>query len=285
MKNLLKPLLILSAFLFIWTSVQSQDLPRPSQHQKITQRVGLTDVTIEYSRPNAKGRVIYGDLVPYDKVWRTGANAATVIEINSLITVQGQSLAPGRYAIFTMPKKDGDWQIMINSEWEQWGTREYKSEFDAVSVNAPSTTVKEFTETFTIGFDNVIGDNAILYLVWANTRVNIGIEANSSAQANENIKNKLDELEGVFSTYNSIARYYLDNDGDPADALMNAQKSVEIQEEFWNVTTLSVAYAANNDYKMAIETAELSLAMSKEAGNKSYEKQNESNLTKWREMK
>ena len=285
MKNLLKPLLTVTTLLFIWTSVQSQDLPRPSQHQKITQRVGLTDITIEYSRPNAKERVIFGDLVPYDKVWRTGANAATVIEINTLITVQGQELAPGKYAIFTQPQENGDWKIMINSEWEQWGSRGYKSDLDVVSVSAPVQTTKDYTETFTIGFDNVIGDNAILYLVWANTRVNIGIEANSNAQAIENISNKLEELEGVFSTYNSIARYYLDNDGAPEDALEYAQRSVDMQEEFWNLKTLSEAYAANNNYKMAITTAELSLIKSQEAGNKSYEKQNEANLAKWKKMK
>ena len=284
MKNLLKPLLTLSALLFIWTSVQSQDLPRPSQFQKITQKVGLTDITIEYYRPNAKGRVIFGDLVAYDKVWRTGANAATVIEFNSTITIQGKSLAPGKYAIFTMPKSGGDWQIMINSEWEQWGSRGYKSELDLVSVSAPVQTMKDYTETFTIGFDNVLGDKAVIYLLWANTRVDINVEANSNAQAMENINNKLEEMEGAFSTYNSIARYYLEHDGVPSDALKYAQMSVEMQEEFWNMKTLSEAYAANSDYKKAIETGEKSLKMSQEAGNKSYENQNVDNLAKWKKM-
>ncbi len=284
MKKLLKHLLILSATLFFWTSVQSQDLPRPSQHQKITQRVGLTDVTIEYSRPNAKDREIFGDLVPYGKVWRTGANAATLIEINSSITVQGQSLAPGKYAIFTIPQEGGSWKIMINSQWEQWGSGAYKAEFDAVSVDVPAHSIKDYTETFTIGFDKVLGDKAVLYLLWANTRVDISIEANSNAQAMENIKNKIEELDNTFGTYNSIARFLTEN-GKPAEGLEYAKKSVELKEVFWNMKTLSEAYAANNDYKMALEKAEKSLTLSEEAGNKSYVKQNEANLAKWKAMK
>ena len=283
MKNLLKPLLTLSALLFIWTSVQSQELPRPSQLQKITQRVGLTDIVIEYSRPNAKDRVIFGDLVPYGKVWRTGANAATTIEINSSITIQEQELAPGKYAIFTIPQDEGNWQIMINSQWDQWGSRGYKADFDIVSVSAPIQTTKDYTETFTIGLDHVIGDNAELYLLWANTRINIKIVADSKAQATENVNKKIEELDNTYGAYNSIARHFLASD-EPTEALKYAEKSVAMHAEFWNLKTLSEAYAANHNYPKAIEVAEKSLVLSQEAGNKSYEKQNEENLAKWKSM-
>ena len=285
MKTLLKQLFALTTVLLFWNTAFSQELPRPSQLQTVTQRVGLTDVTIEYSRPNAKEREIFGGLVPYGKVWRTGANAATTIEINSYISFHGQGLAPGKYAIFATPQDDGVWQIMVNTKWEQWGSRDYKPEFDMISVSAPVRTMNDYTESFTIGFDNVMGDKAVLYLQWANTRVEISIEANSNAQAVENINKKLEELENKHGAYNSIARYYLTNNGAPVDALKYAEMSVKKKATFWNLKTLSEAYAANGNYPKAIETAQKSLAMATEADNKSYIKQNEVNLEKWKAMK
>ena len=282
--KVLKTLLTLTTIILFWNTAISQDLPRPSQHQTITQRVGLTDIIIDYSRPNAKEREIFGDLVPYEKVWRTGANAATTIETNSYITVQGQALAPGKYAIFTTPRDGGIWQIMINSKWDQWGSRDYKPEFDMVTVDVPVRTMNDYTESFTIGFDQVLGDEAIMYLQWANTRVEISIEANSNTQATENIKEKLKELENTHGSYNSIARYYLAN-GTPIDALKYAEMSVKLKAVFWNLKTLSEAYAANGNYPKAIETGEKSLALATEADNKSYIKQNEVNLEKWKAMK
>lgn len=281
----LKTLFTLSVVLLFCNSVQSQELPRPSQHQTITQRVGLTDITIDYSRPNAKEREIFGGLVPYGKVWRTGANAATTIEINSYISFQGQGLAPGKYAIFTTPQDDGVWQIMINTKWDQWGSSEYNPEFDIISVTAPVRTMNDYTESFTIGFDQVLGDNAVMFLQWANTRVEISIEANSNQQSIENINKKLEELENTHGAYNSIARYYLSNNGAPADALKYAEKSVKLKAVYWNLKTLSEAYAANGNYAKAIETAQKSLALSQEAGNKSYINQNEVNLEKWKAKK
>jgi hypothetical protein len=279
----LRTLFALSLVFIFVNAAQAQELPRPSQHHTVTQRVGLTDITIDYSRPNVKGREIFGGLVPYDKVWRTGANAATTIETSSYISFQGQGLAPGKYAIFTTPKDDGVWEIMINTKWDQSGTRDYKPEFDIITVSSPVRTMNDFTETFTIGFDHVIGDNAIMFLQWANTRVEIDIEANSDEQSNINIDDKVKELKNQHGSYNTIAAYYLKN-GNAAEALTYAEKSVALKATFWNLKTLSEAYAANKDYRKAIEAAEKSLTLSQEAGNENYVKQNEVNIKKWKSM-
>jgi hypothetical protein len=270
--------------LLFWNVAQSQELPRPSQAHKVTQRVGLTDITIDYSRPNAKGREIFGDLVPYNKVWRTGANAATIIETSSYISIQGQGLAPGKYAIFTKPQDDGVWEIMINTKWDQWGSKDYKPEFDMVSVSAPVRTMNDYTETFTIGFDNVLGDEAIMFLQWANTRVEISIVADSKKEASKNINDKIKELNNTHGSYNTIAGYFL-REGNAVEALKYAEQSVSLKATFWNIKTLSEAYAANGNYAKAIESAQKSLALSQEAGNESYVKQNEVNLKKWKAMK
>src|SRR5438552_5409542 len=110
-------------------------LPRPSQKQVVTQTVGLTDVTITYSRPGVKGRQIWGALVPYDQVWRTGANEATTINFSDDVNINGQKLAKGTYALFTIPGKD-QWSIVFNSQAEQWGAFTHDKAKDVLTVTA-----------------------------------------------------------------------------------------------------------------------------------------------------
>ena len=281
MKNIAKSLVVFTAFYFFSFAITAQDLPQTSQKCSISQTVGLTDITVVYSRPNAKGREIFGELVPYDKVWRTGANATTTIEFNSFVTVQGQTLAPGKYAVFTKPKDDGVWEVMFNTNWDSWGTRDYKPEFDIVTVTAPVQTMNDYTETFTIEFDHVLGDDAMMVISWANTRVDVSIQANSSAQAMKNIAKKVKEIDNTFSAYNRIASYYLKNEIDPVQALKYAELSVDLNKKFFNLSTLAEAYAANNNLSKAIEAAKESLALSQKAGNKTYSKRNEDNIAKW----
>lgn len=284
MKNLLNHLIIFT-FLMISANLGAQELPRPSQKQSLTQRIGLTDITIEYSRPNAKGREIFGGLVPYDKIWRTGANEATTIEFDDYVTIQGQTVPPGKYAVFTKPMSEGVWEVMFNSDWDQWGTGKYDPNKDLLKVTAQVRQMNDYTETFTINFDNVLGDQAILYLNWANTRVELTVEVNSKSKALENIQKKIKEMENTFGAYNTIASYYLRENIDPGKALEYAKLSVNMQETYWNLKTLSEAYAANGMYKDAIETAEKSLQLAKDAGSTSYIKADEENIAKWKSMK
>lgn len=285
MKSLLKQTLLSIILLGSGAFVSGQDLPQPSQKQTLTQRVGLTDITIEYSRPSAKGRTIFGDLVPYGEIWRTGANAATSIEFNSPISLNGQLLEAGKYALFTIPAEDGNWKVIVNENYEQWGTGDYDEALNKLSLDVKAQKSNGFVETLTIGFNEVIGDNAVLNLSWENTSVSVAINADSKAMAMANIEEKMQELNSGHSAYNGMARYFLGDGNDPAKALEMATKSVEIDEKFWNVKTLSEAYAANGDYKMAISTAEKSLAMSKEADYAPYIKMNEKNLKDWKSKK
>jgi tetratricopeptide (TPR) repeat protein len=274
---------VLSAFFFGNASV-AQELPVPSQKQTLMQRVGLADFTVEYSRPSAKGRVIFGDLVPFDQVWRTGANKATSIEFNTDITVEGKALPAGKYAIFTIPKLDGNWKVMFNSNHEQWGTGDYDETLNVLTLDVVAKRLPVKVETFTIQFADVVGDQATLHLAWAESAVSLSIIADSKEMAMENINARMNEINSVYRDYNSIARYYLEI-GKSAEALEMAQKSVDLEKQFWNVKTLSEAYAANEDYKNAIQTAEESLKMAKEAEYMPYVKMNEANLARWKAMK
>jgi hypothetical protein len=265
------------------SSTYAQELPVPSSRGEVHQRVGLTDFVIDYSRPNVNGREIFGGLVPYGQVWRAGANMATTIEFNSVVDFAGTKVEPGKYSIFITPQAD-NWQIALNTVWNTSGTGDYDVANNVATLTAKVVKASPATESWTIGFDAVIEDNAVLYFRWADVLVNVNINAPSSEMANANIQAKLEELSDVYGTYNNIARYYL-SVGNNAEALKYAEMSVASAEKFWNVKVLSDAYAANGNYKKAVEMAELSLKLSQEADYPPYIKMNTENIAKWKAMK
>jgi hypothetical protein len=283
MKKLQSLLFILLINLVSFNYLDAQELPVPSSKGELEQRVGLTDFTISYSRPNMNGRVIFGDLVPYGKVWRAGANMATTIEFNSIVDFAGTKVEPGKYSIFISPEAD-NWKISLNTVWNTSGTGDYDPANNVASITAKVLKASPEVETWTIGFDAVKEDNAFLTFRWADVLVKVAINAPSKELANANIEATLAELNDVYGTYNNIARYYLST-GNNADALKYAEMSAASAEKFWNVKVLSEAYAANGQYKKAIEAAEKSLKLSQEADYQPYIKMNTENIAKWKAMK
>lgn len=244
--------LLLSA-LIATTASFAQDLPAPSPLGRVQQRVGLTDISIEYSRPSTKGRKIFGDLVPYGEVWRTGANRATIISFSSAVLLEGEKLAPGKYALFTLPA-EGKWQVILNSDTNLWGAFDRKPELDVLTVTvAPGQCA--MTETFTIEFNDVKDDKAIIVLRWEATAVALHVEADATEQGMSNIKTALTKPDADFRAYARSAQFCLDRKMDPAQALEWATKSVRLQAKYWNTFTLAQAYAANGDKANAITTA------------------------------
>ena len=266
-------------------TVQSfaQDLPRPSQKGEVEQMVGLTEIEVTYSRPNVKGRVIWGDLVPYDKIWRTGANEATTIEFSNDVKVNGADVPAGTYALFTIPGKE-EWTIILNKNYEVWGTGDYKEEEDQLRFTVKPTATKA-TESLTVGINNVKDDKCTIDLSWDELMVSFEVDANSREQALANIEGEIKAIENPFRVYNSSARYYVDNEIELEKALEYATKSVEYEARFWNVYTLSLAQAANGKYKEAMETAERSKKLAEEADYPPYIKMNDENIAKWKAMK
>lgn len=259
--------------------LQAQDLPKPSPYAEVMQRVGLTDVSLEYSRPGVKDRVIFGDLLAYDKIWRTGANASTKIEFSTDVKIGGVAVKAGQYSVMSMPGKD-EWKVFINSDL---GVQErtYKAENNVAEITVKPMKSDQKTETLSFWFANVTSESADLMFAWENTSLSIPIEVAVKEAAVQNIENKIKEIENAYGVYNSSARYYLDNKMDLEKALEWSKKSVEISEKFWNVYTLSLIYEAMGNKKEAIKTAERSLALAKEAKYDPYIKMNEENLAKW----
>jgi len=263
----------------IGLSAIAQDLPKPSPLGEVKQVVGLTNVDVTYSRPSVKGRPIFGGLLPFDKLWRLGANANTTITFDTPVLINGEKLDKGTYSMFAIPGKD-TWMIIFNTNSKQAGEGDYKKEEDALRVKAKPNTC-EFTETLTFDFDAVKDDRANLQIRWEKTLVSLDIAANATPQALANIKEAMAGKDITASTYGNSARFMLDRGMQPKEALDWAQTAVKMDPKFYNLYTLALAQAANNMYKEAIDTSKRSLQAAQAAGNDAYAKMNNANIKEW----
>lgn len=261
-------------------SLSAQDLPQASPKGEVEQMVGLTKVEVEYSRPSARDRKVFGELVPFDKVWRTGANKSTMIEVDGPIMVEGQLLKPGSYSMFTIPGKDS-WQVIFNSNTELWGEGDRKPEQDVLTIKVKAGAGKEHVETFTIGFSNVIGDKANLDISWEQTRVSIGLYADATDKGMANIKEAISSDKATYGTFHSSARFLLDRNMMPEQALEWAQKSVEMEAKYWNSYTLALALQANGKTKDAIAQAEMVKKLAMDAKADGYARMAEEKIKEW----
>jgi hypothetical protein len=216
-----------SVFAFAATLVAAPkkelEFPGASQHATITQRVGLTDVSIDYSRPDMRGREIFGGLVPYGKVWRTGANQPTKVKFSQPVKIEGQDVAAGEYAFYTMPNEN-EWTIILSKNTKLWGAYGYKPDADALRVKVKPTPLTDPVETFTIAFDNLKDDGATISLEWEKTRVPIELTTNTIEKVNAEIDDALKDptsLKPIF--YYQAASFYYDHDKD----LEQAEKWVD----------------------------------------------------------
>lgn len=262
--------------------------PAPSPLSTIEQKVGLTDVSVTYSRPSMKGRKIFGELVAYDNMWRTGANASTKIEFNKEVTIGGTKVPAGEYALYTIPAKD-EWTVILHKNTSYWGTggENYKEEEDAVrfKVKAENTSYK--TETFTIGFDNLTRTSADLTLQWENTAVSFKLETGTDAEVEKQIERFAENPQAsLANSYFRAASFYLEK-GDKLDkALEYAKKATEIRPDaYWMLRTQALIQAAQKDYKGAMATLAKSTAKAKERGNEGYAEMNANTLKEWKSLK
>lgn len=283
MKRLLTLGLILMTTAVHHLSAQELELPQPSPWAQVSQKFGLAQATITYSRPAMKGRKIFGGLVPYGEMWRTGANKATELKVEGSVMINGQKLEAGAYSLFTIPG-ESEWTIIINKNTELWGTGGYKQEEDAMRFQVKPQT-HATTESFTIGFSNVKEKSVTVELYWESTMVSFEITNDFLEEGKANITAAIAAAENTMGLYNDAAEFYLDNNLDAVQALTWAKKSVAQKERYWNLFTLARAYAANGMTKEAIETAEKSLALSNEAKNTGFSQGIEKELNNWRSKK
>lgn len=194
---------------------QGLKLPQPSSAQTIVQEFGLGKITLNYARPNTKGRKIFGALEPYGKVWRTGANNATVIAFTDDVTLEGNKVPAGEYALFTIPGAQ-EWTIILNKTTKQWGAYEYKEADDFLRFKVKPAYQKDLVETFTMQFANVKATSAELHLMWEKTVLNIHLTTDIDTRVMANIETA---MKGDKKPYFASAMYYYENNKDLSKAL------------------------------------------------------------------
>lgn len=268
---------------FVFTANAQIQTPQPSPFSKVKQTVGLTDVVLEYSRPSMKGRTIFGGLVPYDKIWRTGANARTKITFSDDVTIGGQEVKAGSYAIFTKPGETS-WEVIFYDDPDGFGTPQELDESKiAAKTTAEVNNLPMEVETFTMTFDRLHNDGATLGFIWANAYVGVPFEVPTASKAMKSI----DAVMGGPSAndYYQAAAYYYASEKDLDKASAWVDKAVSMNDEaFWVMRLQSLIHAKNGNKQKAIEAAKRSLEVAKAAGNDDYVKMNMDSLKEWGAM-
>jgi hypothetical protein len=266
MKNTLLCASVVAATLLA-PALQAQELafPAASPAATVTQRVGLTDVEIQYSRPGAKGRVIFGDLVPFGEVWRTGANAATKISFSTDVKLGGQAVPAGTYSLFTIPEAK-EWTVILNKVADQFGAFSYDAAQDLLRVKAPVVALPAPLESFTIGVDELGTHSAMLTLAWEKTAVRVPIEIDLVAQMVPKIKAAM-AAEGK-KPYLQAAMFYYDNDLDLGQAKQWMEAAIQEQPEppTWMVYRHGLILKKAGDKAGALASAKWSLELAEKAG-------------------
>jgi len=254
MKSLFVSVLIV-LLLGSFAIAQGLELPRVSQKATVSQRVGLTDVSITYSRPGVKGRAIWGGLVPYDKVWRTGANEATTFSVSDDVKINGQPLPAGSYSLHTIPGKES-WTIIFNKVDKQFGSFNYDKSKDALRVDVkPQEGPNQ--EWMTFSFPDVSDNNATVELAWEKLRVPFRIEVNTTAKAMANIRKTLSGDVKDWNVPYDAADYAMNAKLENKDEAMKwIDQSIALKETFWNLRLKADILAAQGKTADAIATAE-----------------------------
>jgi len=267
--NILIFSLLLTTSLINYSNAQQIRMPSPSPLCEYKQTVGLTDISIVYSRPGVKERKIFGDLVPYGKLWRTGANMATRITFSDNVRIEGQELAAGSYAFFTIPGEN-EWTLIFNSVANQAGASEYDESLDALRVKVKPETLQRSMESLVIGINGIRNDHAYLNLAWENTIVSAKIDVNTDAAVMADIERAMDPASEA-GKYWAAANYYFQTDRELSQALEWINKSIELgNDQFWVVHVKARIQQKLGDCTGAITTAEASKKLAREAGNDDY---------------
>ncbi|AII50987.1 DUF2911 domain-containing protein [Hymenobacter sp. APR13] len=281
----MKALLSISAGLVVLAAPMATQAqiatPAASPKSTITQRVGLTDITLTYSRPSVKGRMVFGDstskaIVPYAKRWRTGANQTTTVKFSDDVTVEGKKVPAGEYGLYTVPGK-ASWKMVLSKNTKQGANVDgFKAEDDVATFMVKPYKTAAKVETFTMNFTDLTPATANVDLQWEMTGVKFKVAADVEPKVMAQIAEKV--TQNASPTPNDLAAaavYYYDNDKDLKQALAWMQKANEKEPKFWNVHTEAKIRMKMKDYKGALTAAEQSRTLAQTAKNMDYVKMND----------
>ncbi len=243
--------------------------PPLSQKQKVSQKVGFTEVTIEYCRPLMRGRKIFGEMEEYGKVWRTGANRNTQVSFDKNVTIGNQELQAATYTLFTRPGKE-QWDIYFYPYDNGYGVPEDFSEENAIAtIQVPVFELNRSFENLTLGLENVTENTADLTIIWERTYIAIPILFTTESEIMGKVENLVDSHS---SDYYMAAKYYLDNNKDLEKAKAYIQQSIDLRDEpdgtpkFWIYQLQAEILLANNEKSAALKSAEKAMIMAESRG-------------------
>ena len=226
MKKILTSLAVLATI-----AAGAQDLPQPSHSTHLEQRVGLTDITLDYSRPSVNGRVIFGDLVPFGSHWRAGANQNTKVTFSKPVTIAGTDVAAGTYSLSMIPNK-GTWTVILNTKTDMWGVDGYSQEQDVLRVEVTPQAIAP-VETMRLSPENITVSNAEIVLDWSDVRIALPVELNTMELATANIDAAIAAEPENWRVYRNAANFYNQNNIELATALTYMEKSIALNPDSW----------------------------------------------------
>lgn len=271
-KKLLNTVMIAAAVAVSCLPAAAQvKLPPASSAQTITQGLGIGTVTLTYSRPNMNGRTIFGGLVPYGDVWRTGANNLPILTLDGAVTIAGTAVAAGTYGILTIPEKE-KWTVILSKNSEQWGAYTYDQEEDLLRFDVTPERLDAPVETFTISFSDVHPQSARLNMAWDRTAISFDLVVNQDAEIMASIA---EAMKGDKKPYLQAAQYYYKNDKDIQKALEWANEADKVPNpppyvKYWKALIQLKA----GDKQGAVETAQQGVAIARQQNNEEYVKLN-----------
>lgn len=269
MKRILLSLLVICFSVFTHAQLKT---PSPSTTQTVRQDFGLSAIELSYSRPNMKGRKIFGDLVPYDKVWRTGANAATTLTFGDDVTIEGKTIPAGKYGLLSIPGQAA-WTLIISKQTNVTSPAAYKQEEDVVRINVKPVNLPVSVETMTISFHDVMPEKCKVYIAWGNTAVSFQVTTNVDSKVMASID---EAMKSEKPPYFQAAAYYLENNKDISKANeWFAKAAEENPKAFWIKYQQAKALAKAGRKKEAREAALKSKELAVEGKNDDYVKLNE----------
>jgi hypothetical protein len=255
------------------TTAQTQlRVPQISQGAKVSQTIGLSEVSISYHRPGVKGRVIWGNVVKYDEMWRAGADDPTLFTFSDEVTIDGKKLEPGTYRFVVFPSKTGDWTLVFNTETKKWGTV-YEPQYDTLRIAVkPETGPNE--EWMSFSFTDLTPTSARVVLAWEKIRLGFKVEFNTLA--------KLQASAGNWQILNAAARFTLDNKMYLEEGLSWADRSIALEKNSRNVGTKAEILAQTGKFKEAVTTAEEAIRIAREKDPKANTSYLEKLISDWK---
>jgi hypothetical protein len=278
----MKKIAIVFFLAFSFFGFSQLDHPKASPAATISQMVGFTNIEIKYSRPATRGRAIFGELVPYGRIWRVGANASTKITIDTEIAVLGNKLPKGTYALYAFPKEN-EWEVVFHNNTTHWGDgrTQYNPEEDVFRIKVKPLSTASHQENFLISFDNISHDSCDMIWHWAKTRVVIPITVDTKGMMYKQIEKALQPGPSA-QTYYEVARYYVEQKTNYQEALQYLNKALELGgDTYYFHRVKSLAEAALGHHQSAIKSAKKSLKIADSLGKDEFVRMNQKNIELW----